>query len=76
MDIGVYKCPACGEVIEGESVGDPTLGPRIADHQRGHEAEVVAVLRKTKRCWPHGSTAARLAGELLLALTEPTREQP
>ncbi len=36
MDIGSWRCPVCGEMVEGERVADDTLPARINAHKATH----------------------------------------
>lgn len=55
-DIGMYTCPVttCGEIILGESVGDPDLPHKIAIHKQWHTAEgQTAYIRKLEGALHH-----------------------
>jgi hypothetical protein len=45
MDIGSYRCPDCGTMIEGAAVGDPTLPGRIDAHRAACGSEAMAERR-------------------------------
>lgn len=68
MDIGSWRCPTCRAVVEGFTVGDPTLPERIKTHRDAHLKPVVAALDGIGWLgWP-SPKAARLAAELLSEL--------
>ena len=50
MDIGSYRCPDCGTMIEGAAVGDPTLPGRIDAHRAACGSEAM-VERRAVVAW-------------------------